>query len=69
MKDRVKIAKNYSDRLVFECEFRDVNDMPLDVNTFELQVVWNTHNSNNLISNHDLVGRIYDLTLSFDRTL
>jgi hypothetical protein len=71
MPDRTKIANNHSDRLIYECEFRNaVTGLPLDVNTFELQVLWNSHNGKDvLVSNHDLIGRIYDLTLSFDRTL
>lgn len=71
MPDRTKIANNHSDRLIYECEFRDdATKLPLDVNTFELQVLWSSHNGKDvLVSNHDLIGRIYDLTLSFDRTL
>jgi hypothetical protein len=71
MPDRMKLASNHSDRLIYECEFRNASTgLPLDVNTFELQILWSSHNGKDvLITNHDLIGRIYDLTLSFDRTL
>lgn len=70
MPDRVRMQANQSDRLVFECDFRDVSDAPLDVNMFELQVVWSSHISKDyMVSNSELVGRIHDLTLSFDKTL
>lgn len=70
MPDRHKITGSHSDRLIYECEFRNDAGLPLDVNTFELQILWSTHNGKDvLVANHDLIGRISDLTLSFDRTL
>lgn len=69
--DRIRVAPNQSNRLVFECEFRDQDThLPLDVNTLELQVIWTSSVSRDyMIANGGLIGRIYDLTLSFDRTL
>jgi hypothetical protein len=71
MPDIKRASKLISDRLVFECEFRDpTTEMPLDVNTFDLQIVWNTHFSNAELQNSpSLIGRIHDLSLSLDRTL
>lgn len=71
MPDRFHVKENYSDRLVFECEFRDEDTkLTKDVNMFELQVVWSSHISRDaMVTNPDLIGRIYDLTLSLDRTL
>lgn len=71
MPDRFHVKPSYSNRLVFECEFRDeATQLTKDVNTFELQIVWSSHISRDaMVTNPDLIGRIYDLTLSLDRTL
>jgi len=70
MLDDQKLSENHSDRLIFECEFRDEHQLPIDANEFQLQIVWQSHLSQSeIIANDAYTGRIYDLTLSFDRTL
>lgn len=70
MPDDNKLSENHSDRLIFECEFRDEQQLPIDANEFQLQIVWQSHLSQSeIVSNDAYTGRIYDLTLSFDRTL
>ena len=55
---------------MFECEFRDEKGLPIDANEFYLQVVWSSNLSKeDLNTNRDYVGRVFDLSLSFDRTL
>lgn len=68
--DDKKIAENRSDRLIFECDFTDTNGNLIDANEFILQIVWKSNlTKTNLASYPDYIGRIYDLTLSFDKTL
>lgn len=70
MKDDFKINDTYSDRLVFEGEFRDSQGNAIDANEFYLQIVWTSNvQKQYLMSNKDYVGRIFDLTLTFDRTI
>lgn len=70
MPDDNKISDNHSERLVFECEFRDNQQLPIDANEFYLQIVWKSHlTQSDIVSNDAYTGRIYDMTLSFDRTL
>lgn len=70
MPDVNKLSDSHSDRLIFECEFRDAQGLPVDANEFYLQVVWHSNASqSDIISNLQYTGRIYDLNLSFDRTL
>lgn len=70
MPDDNKISDKHSERLVFECEFRDEQQLPIDANEFYLQIVWKSHlTQSDIVSNDAYTGRIYDLTLSFDRTL
>jgi hypothetical protein len=69
--DGNKQIKNSSDRIIFENEFDRLEDgTPLYVNAFEVQIVWN---SNFPVAAMDiykeLIGKIYDLTLSFDKSL
>jgi hypothetical protein len=68
-----------SDRLVFEGNFTDnVTNTPVYVNKFEVQVKWtsgypeselNSVNPYTGQKNTELVGKITDLVLSFDKTL
>lgn len=70
MTDDSRISQNHSDRLIFECEFRDDQTLPIDANEFYLQIVWNSHlTQSEILANEGYTGRIYDLNLSFDRTL
>ena len=70
MRDDFKVNDTYSDRLVFEGEFRDENGEIIDSNEFYLQVVWESNvQKTSLIANKDYAGRIYDLNLTFDRTI
>lgn len=70
MPDDHKAKETHSERLIFECEFRDDQQLPIDANEFYLQIVWQSHlTQSEIIANPEYVGRIYDLTLSFDRTL
>lgn len=70
MPDDNKVSDAHSERLVFECEFRDAQQLPIDANEFYLQIVWKSHlTQSDIISNDAYTGRIYDMTLSFDRTL
>lgn len=71
MPDKFKSGPYHSDRLIFECEFRDPEtNLTLDINKAELQILWKSNNSYQDINNNKtLTGRIYDLTLSFDRTI
>lgn len=70
MPDDHKVSDKHSERLVFECEFRDHQQLPIDANEFHLQIVWKSHlTQSDIVSNDSYIGRIYDLTLSFDRTL
>ena len=64
------MADNRSDRLIFECDFTDADGNLIDANEFILQIIWKSNlTKNNLASYPDYIGRIYDLTLSFDKTL
>ena len=70
MLDDKHVSDEYSDRLIFECEFRDERDLPIDANEFHLQIVWSSNISKEELNNNkDFVGRIFDMSLSFDRTL
>lgn len=70
MKDDMSVSDEFSERLIFECEFRDEQGLPIDANEFYLQVVWASNVSKEELNNNkDFVGRIFDLSLSFDRTL
>lgn len=70
MKDTFKEDGTQSERLVFECEFREENGTPIDSNEFTLQIVWKSNvPKSGIVSNKDFVGRIHDMYLTFDRTL
>lgn len=70
MPDTHKVNDKHSERLVFECEFRDEQQLPIDANEYYLQIVWKSHlTQSEIVSNDAYTGRIFDLTLSFDRTL
>ncbi len=70
MTDDYKLSNEHSDRLIFECEFRDEKGLAVDANEFQVQVVWNSNLSiAELISTPEYTGRIYDLNLSFDKIL
>ncbi|MCY7865887.1 hypothetical protein MOB78_12415 [Bacillus spizizenii] len=75
MPDRMKRSDKISDRLIFENEFIDTEDPDLAAkyfNEFELQVYWKTEYSaqfdNDRYKEHFL-GRIHDLSLSFDKSI
>lgn len=70
MPDGVKAAPNYSERLVFEGNTLKESDVSIYANQFELQVVWDSgFQYENLDSFKELIGRIFDMTLSFDKSL
>lgn len=70
MPDRKSINSSQSERLVFECEFREEGGLPIDLNEFQAQIVWKSNVSkDDMLSNDSYIGRIYDLTISFDRIL
>jgi hypothetical protein len=74
MPDGNKIDTNYSDRLLFEADLERIDDLPVYANSFEMQIKWNSNFDMSLINNpsyrfKELAGRIYDLTLSFDKSL
>ena len=61
-----------SDRLIFECEFYDQNDLDniklLSFNHIQLQVRWFSNVDNNIIQmNESLEGAILDITASVDQ--
>jgi hypothetical protein len=75
MPDRIKRSQTISDRLLFQNEFVDLADPDLAAkyfNEFELQVYWRTEYSspfdNDRYKEHFL-GRIHDLSLSFDKSI
>ena len=75
MPDRIKRSETISDRLLFQNEFIDETDPDLAAkyfNEFELQVYWRTEYSgpfdNDRYKEHFL-GRIHDLSLSFDKSI
>lgn len=70
IKDDFKQSENRSDRLIFEGDLKDLDGNLLDVNEFVLQIVWKSNLTNAELKTYDkYIGRIYDLTLSFDKTL
>lgn len=70
MPDRKSINSSQSERLVFECEFREEDGLPIDLNEFQAQIVWRSNVSkDDMLSNDSYIGRIYDMTISFDRIL
>lgn len=68
--DGNKVALNISDRLLFEGDFaNDSNDIPKYANNFEIQIKWDSNFPLEAMSiNKDLIGKIHDLSLSFDKT-
>jgi hypothetical protein len=70
MPDSVKNAPNCSDRLIFEGETVKENNIPVYANQFELQIVWKSGYPFEALNTYkELIGRIFDLTLSFDKSL
>lgn len=75
--DRLKTNERASDRLLFEVEFgKDKDGNNLLANDFELQINWQSPFSEEYINEtrdsgdkdfKELIGRIYDLNLVFDR--
>ena len=75
MPDRIKRSETISDRLIFQNEFineEDPDKAAKYFNEFELQIYWRTEYSspfdNDRYKEHFL-GRIHDLSLSFDRSI
>lgn len=74
MPDRIKKSSKISDRLIFENEFVTSDDERLAkyFNDYELQIYWRTGHGpafDNERYREDLVGKIHDLTLSFDKSI
>jgi hypothetical protein len=73
--DGVKPNISITDRVVFEQEIglTDGSASPINANCFELQIVWNSFIDFTGISNDsyktELIGKLNDLVLSFDKTL
>lgn len=74
--DKYKSNTRVSDRLLFEAEFGKENETNLIANEFELQVNWKSPFSAKEIDENkdtrdrnfkELIGRIHDLTLAFDK--
>jgi hypothetical protein len=73
---KYKADNKFSDRLVFEGLFVD-NETPIYVNTFEFQIKWTSGFPDAELNglnpygqkNKELMGKISDLILSFDKTL
>lgn len=61
-----KMNSMSSDRLIFECDL-DILDKTT-FNEFEVQIAWESgYNIDQLMEYEELAGRIFDLSLSFDR--
>lgn len=77
MPDRYKDNNRISDRLLFEADFgQDENNRNVLANEFELQLYWSSPFSEKEINAikdtndrnfKELIGRIHDLSLSFDK--
>lgn len=70
--DRFKKDPHISDRILFENEFVDENGEAKYFNHFELQIHWKTGYGAALEDEHykeDLIGRIHDLVLTFDKSI
>ena len=70
IKDSFKQSENRSDRLIFECELMDQDNHIVDANEFVLQIVWKANLTNDDLRTYPkYIGRIYDMSLSFDKII
>lgn len=70
--DGSKLTPFYSDRLIFEQNLNQDPNAPAEYfNEFEVQIKWNSNFSLSTLSkfSNDLIGRIFSMTLSFDKSL
>ena len=63
MPDQFKDSTRISDRLIFECDLREDDDLTT-YNEFELQIYWETSAK---VQNERNAGRIFDLTLTLNK--
>lgn len=71
------VGSTISDRLIFEIDMDDINDIngePLYFNQAELQIQWSSFLSSSIIhtqakKGNDYVGRIHSMSLAFDKTV
>jgi len=67
--DGIGRLEGVSDRLLFEGAFFDEDNNPYYINEYELQIAWHSNLDPELLKmNKDLIGKIHDITLSFDKT-
>jgi len=66
--DGIGRSKETSDKLLFTGSFFDEDDNPYYINEYELQIAWHSNFDLELLKiNKDLIGKIHNLTLAFDK--